>query len=125
MGDIASICILLDYGADIHQKAEGGTTALMAAACVDSNKAEYLIQRGANIHESDHEGDTPLHVAVGFPWDDQAKASRAKMVKVLLAHGAQNVPGKDGKTPMDLAQQEKLTEVVQLIQVAVQKRKQP
>jgi ankyrin repeat protein len=123
-GENEMIKLMLEHGADVHQINEGGVTALMMAARWHADTSRLLLTHGAKIDQSDEGGDTPLHWAVlGDPLNDPKEIRR--MVELLLQHGARNVPNKNGETPIDYARQNQLPEIVQLIQAAERKRKQP
>jgi len=69
-GRVEVIRALLDAGADIEARADGGVTALMIAAgsipTIDGDPAacvRLLIERGANVKAVDSDGDTPLAYA--------------------------------------------------------------
>lgn len=56
--------------------------------------AQKLIEKGIDVNQRDHFGNTPLHKAVRYP----------EMVKLLLDHGAQvNAKNLMGETPLHLA----------------------
>jgi hypothetical protein len=71
--------------------------------------AAYLLSKGANVQADDWlQGWTPLHIA--------ARRGDLNMAKLLLKHGAK-LTAKDarGRTPLDLAAEEKRPEVVELL----------
>jgi ankyrin repeat protein len=63
-GDLESVKVQLDYGADINQQTEYGWTALLAAT---QNRnyvlASYLLDRGADPNIANKGGWTPLYLA--------------------------------------------------------------
>ena len=89
--------ILLDAGADVNAKTEGGTTALMLAAFLDNTEvAKILLNAGANVNARTKDGRTALIEA--------ASEGRVKIVKTLLDAGADvNAKDKDGKRAVDYA----------------------
>jgi len=73
-GDVAAVEKLLDEGADVNARDEGGASPLHAAAFAGHrNVIRLLIKRGADINLEDNDGDTPL----GFAKDD----ATAKLLK--------------------------------------------
>lgn len=73
--------LLIDYDALVHQKNEQGQTPLFSA--VDREYfdiARVLLKAGANINESDNDGNTLLHYAV--------KLRKVPRVNFALYHGA-------------------------------------
>jgi ankyrin repeat protein len=63
-GHVELLGMLLDYGADIHDKTRGGATPLHIAAS-DGRKdvLEFLLMRGAAVDAPDGTGATPLSAA--------------------------------------------------------------
>lgn len=112
--------LLLEYGADIHRRSEAGYTALIIAAHNDADTVALLLQKGAKVDDADTRGDTPLHGATEAQLIDRKEMRR--IVEVLLLHGARNMPDKSGLTPIDLARQNQLPEIVQLIREAERKK---
>lgn len=74
-----------------------GITPLHYACFYGSKKAmDLFIDLGANINETDVDGNTPLHFAV--------KSGSERAVKKLLVRGAdKHLKNKDGLTPYDIA----------------------
>jgi len=128
---------LLKYGADIHLKNSDGETALFAASTLgfQINLAQYLaeegkdpeplpqdaaakhaeiakllIQRGANVNETNKDNKTPLLWAVTFP-------NHAPIVKVLLDAGADiHHKNNKGRDAFAIAKDANDPEVLQLLQ---------
>jgi ankyrin repeat protein len=111
-GDAPAVRLLLAHGANPHLPNINGITPLMAAAGLASNEIdtrgkfktpaqaieciELLVQAGADINARDSKGQTALHGAALWGWDD--------VVKTLVSHHA-DLQAKDAKgmTPLDSA----------------------
>ncbi len=79
-GDHASAELLLDAGADLHQTAGDGNTALVVAIMSSHGRlAKFLLERGADPNAAEA-GYSPLHAAI--------LRSDPQLVKSLLARGA-------------------------------------
>jgi ankyrin repeat protein len=79
-GDVASVRLLLDAGADVNDAAADGNSALVIAAMSGHGPlASFLLERGANPNASGA-GYTAMHAAV--------LRSDPALVKALLARGA-------------------------------------
>ncbi len=91
---------------DLEQQNKHGETALMYLALLgETERAEALIKRGAQVHRL---GWTPLHYAAS-----KAKIDTARM---LLKHGAlANAPAPDGTTPLMMAAYSGDRDMVQLL----------
>ena len=112
-GDAPAIKLLLAHGANVELPNIGGITPLMAAAGVGSNEIDtrgrfktqaeavesidLLVKAGANVNGHDSRGgQTALHAAALFGWDD--------VIKDLVAHNADlRAQDSKGKTPLDAA----------------------
>jgi uncharacterized protein len=110
--DVAAIRLLLAHGANPNLPNIQGVTPVMAAAGLGSNEIDtrgrfktqpdqvasidLLVKGGADINAHDNRGQTALHGAALFGYDD--------VIKDLVAHNA-NVNAKDekGMTPLDSA----------------------
>jgi len=111
-GDAPMIKLLVEHGANVELPNVFGVTPLMAAAGLASNEIdtrgrfkteaeavesiELLVKAGADVNAKDLRGQTALHGAAYWGWND--------VVKSLVAHNA-DLRTKDAKgmTPMDSA----------------------
>ena len=98
-GTPRSVVVLLEHGADIDSRADGGRTPLHWAMRAIGNTATSppvvaeLLARGADVDARDSVGTTPLHVAIGEYWWGGAE--------VLLDNGADvNAEDSQGRTPL-------------------------
>ena len=67
-GDVALIKELLDKGADIHARIEGGFTALTIASMQQPKEiVELLLKNGANPNQENNGGNTALAYAEENP----------------------------------------------------------
>jgi uncharacterized protein len=114
LGDVAAMRLLLDKGADPEQRQKKGTTALLLAAGIGWRTGESILggldygpesdavdavrlclDRGAQVNETDENGETALHGAV---------ARGAAVVRILAERGAKlDAKDKFGRTPLDVA----------------------
>lgn len=79
-GDIDSVRLLLDAGADPNARNEVGDTALLWAVD-DVDKTRLLLKSGADANARSDDGRTPLLSATGW-------VGAGEVVKLLLDHGA-------------------------------------
>ncbi|MGC1459044.1 MAG: ankyrin repeat domain-containing protein [Steroidobacteraceae bacterium] len=111
-GDLPAIELLLAHGAKVAIPTATGISPLLAAAGIGSSAldtrgryktqaqaitvVEALLKAGANINETDHAGETALHGAAGWGWND--------LVRTLADRHA-NLLAKDarGRTAADVA----------------------
>lgn len=113
-GDIATITLLLDHGADIamYNKNQYGTTALIEAAQrgqVDSVK--LLLERGADINQRDRAGDPALNWATYY--------GHIEVVQILIEQKADlTVVGSGGGTALKTAITQRHKEIEQLLRDA-------
>jgi ankyrin repeat protein len=110
--DLPAIQLLLAHGANVELPTATGVSPLLAAAGVGSSSldtrgryktqpeaisaVEALLAGGANVNETDRSGQTALHGAASWGWND--------LVKTLADHHA-NLLAKDGRgrTAADVA----------------------
>lgn len=81
--------LLIDKGANIHQKNDKGCDALMIASWIGYNEKilELLLEKGADVHQKNEDGETALHKA--------AFNGSKEFVRILLDNGA-NIDELDG-----------------------------
>ncbi|HZM01881.1 MAG TPA: ankyrin repeat domain-containing protein [Candidatus Saccharimonadales bacterium] len=80
-GDMETLKLLLNKGADVNAKDTNGTTALMGAVMTGrTDAAKLLLDKGADINAKDYSVGTPLMIA--------AYQGNASMVKLLLDNDA-------------------------------------
>jgi len=92
-GDVASLRLVLDKGAEVNGHNQAGATALMWAVD-DQEKTRLLIERGADVNARSDNQRTPLMIAAG-------RAGNIGVVKLLLDKGAKvaaTAPGLFGET---------------------------
>ena len=96
-----TLALFLAHGLDINSRDHKGRTALHHSVAVimemgDVEAVHALLDAGADIEALDHEGNTPLLVAVGDHYLGGTKA--------LLERGADvNAKNAEGKTALDIA----------------------
>src|SRR5258708_26202066 len=104
------VVLCLSHGAKVNLRTPAGATYLHEAA-LSGNPAviTLLLDRGAEIDARDREASaTPLHYAVSM--------GRREAVELLLSRGAdRTLKNNRGKTAMDVAVNNGLTENVELL----------
>ncbi len=104
--------LLIAHGVNVNARSKDGTTALHDAALGGNPEvAALLLKAGAEVDAKETaSGATPLYYAVSM--------SRTECAKFLIAHGASTtVSTKTGKTILQTAIDNHLTEIVELIHV--------
>jgi ankyrin repeat protein len=79
-GDVGSMRLLLDKGADVNIRNDAGATALLWAVD-DVEKTRLLLDHAANVNARSEDGLTALTVAA-------SQAGSGSVVRLLLEHGA-------------------------------------
>ena len=98
---LAIVDLLLDAGAMVKTKDEGGYTALHFSLGMIFDLANRLLQAGANVNAKTNNGDTALHLAFGRGQLDHISYD---FIEKMLQAGA-DISAKDrlGNTPLHLA----------------------
>ncbi|MBZ5724192.1 MAG: ankyrin repeat domain-containing protein [Acidobacteriia bacterium] len=95
-GNLETLKLLLDAGADVNARNDFDATALLWGAR-DPDKARLLIARGANVNARSRQGRTPLMLAALRP-------GGSPVVALMLTSGADvHVADKRGNTALGLA----------------------
>ena len=92
-GTLSELKRLINKGADLEVRTPWERTPLIMA-CIDweTRKVKLLLEAGANINASDHEGDTPLHAAI---------YGSNSLTQLLVDNGADiEARNLDGLTPL-------------------------
>jgi ankyrin repeat protein len=142
-----SMLMLLKAGSDVNHRAEHGNTALHVAthrAFIDA--IIILINHGANVNATNNEGVTPLMRAASWGfigpiqallyagaevhWVDKlgrsalfhaAALDHLDAVRTLLEwHAPPGTKAFNGKTPLDIAREKEFTQIVGLLETAIQ-----
>jgi len=104
---------LLDFGADVNQRNNDGSTPLMWAGFPKGNPrqiSEFLLNRGADIDAVNRDGCTALMIALHYYHFPKAE--------LLVERGADiRIRNRLGKTAYDLIKHVKLPETLILIQL--------
>ena len=90
--------LLLENGAQLSEKTNDGSTVLEWAVVADRlDSVELLVDMGADIHTTNANGNTPLHLV----------ASK-RMAELLLSYGARvSAENNEGKIPLETAAERK------------------
>lgn len=101
-GNLETVKVLLDRGADVNQVSEGSKTSPLLIATMNGrfDLAKYLLDRGADPNlASEPSGATPLYAAINLTWapntnypqptaQQQQELSYLDLMKALLEKGA-------------------------------------
>ena len=106
--DIEGVRRLIKNGVDLNKIDDFGLTPLhMAVSCENLDIIELLIIEGADVNKVDDNGNPPI-LLVG--------SQDEKIIKMLLEYGANpNIKNSDGRTILDVAYDENLIDLVQLL----------
>ena len=110
-GDIKSMKVLMELGADVEGKKQNGHSALLSAAhnkLRDPGCVRELLEAGANVNACDNYGSNALMVA--------ASDGHNKIIQVLLDAGTDvNAVDIDGKSALSLASLSGYDDTVKLL----------
>jgi ankyrin len=109
-GDLGSLRLLLEHGADPRLATANGATALIIAAGLGwrfglsqvseqtaVETVQFCLKLGTDINEANDRGETALHAA--------AERGGQELVRFLVEHGARlDAKDKNGHTPLDVAE---------------------
>jgi ankyrin repeat protein len=101
-GNLETVRVLLDHGADVNQVAEGSRTSPLLIATMNGrfDLAKYLLERGADPNlAAEPSGVTPLYAAINLAWapnagypqptaQQQQQLTHVDLMKALLDEGA-------------------------------------
>ena len=123
---VAELQAMIDAGADVNAKTDGGNTPLHSAAVF--GKAEMipiLVKAGADVNAKDEYDNTPLHLAVfkgiaevigNTPLHLAVFKGNVEVISVLVKAGADvNAKGFVGWTPLHTAARTGQTEVISIL----------
>jgi len=108
-----TVKLLVELGADVDLAAQTGESPLHCAIrCTQSEIAEFLLWKMANTNTVINRPITPVSLPNGWrpsldtPLHTAAMLDDAKMIELLVAHGAKvNVPNDAGNTPLATARE--------------------
>lgn len=102
-----SIRMFLDRGIPINGRHKGLTWLMWAAKAGNVEAVKVLLERGADIHATDPEGNTALHHTILWTGPDPYRARVHPILELLLAKGANPAArNRAGATPLALAEED-------------------
>jgi hypothetical protein len=94
--DLDAIRLFIRHGADVEDRADGGTPFLGAVEWSRFEEAEELLKHGAKVDAKNAKGMTALHLML-------KKDSDKRWFEMLMRYGPRgDIPGPDGKTAIDI-----------------------
>ncbi|MFP4498360.1 MAG: ankyrin repeat domain-containing protein [Vulcanimicrobiota bacterium] len=108
-GNMQNVNYMLEEGSNPNVKDNNSITPLhISIKTVQPRIASLLIDNGANIDARDNQGNTPLHYAV--------KLKNPELVRFLIKRGANpNIENLKGRTSFDMAEEQNLTEILNIL----------
>lgn len=113
----AAVAALLTHGANIHAKDNDGLTPLLAALramvrkdhfpTIEEDVVPALLAAGADVNAAARDGGTPLHAACSL--------KNEKVVNELLARGARLCKDARGRTPVHIAAESGIPEIMRAV----------
>jgi hypothetical protein len=94
--DLAAIDLLVSYGANVEERAEGETPFLGAIAWSHFAPAVRLLEHGADVNAQDLEGRTALHLML------KKSSDREHFETLLPFHPRGDIPDATGATAADI-----------------------
>lgn len=111
--DSGIVKTLVEHGATITNRDSSGANAVNFAALGNPESIYLLVSHGANINNSNGNGNTPLLTAVSLY--EEHKRNYISILTLLYLGANINCTNKDGLTPIIIAMQHGDTNLVQLL----------
>ncbi len=94
-GDVETVKLLLDKGADVNAMTDWGTPLYMATLNEKTEVVKLLLEHGADPNIPKRTGSTPLHAAIG-------RGNRSIVILLLAAGADPNAVASGGLTPLHI-----------------------